>query len=103
NIKAANSTRTNLLNTGDFAGLDLYGQNMTAYVWDVGHALLTHVEYSGPGGESRVTAEDVVDGGEPFFNNHATHVTGTIMASGVNSLAKGMAPQCRVKSYIWNY
>lgn len=101
NIKAAKSTRTDLLNTGDFAGLDLYGQNMTAYVWDVGHARLTHVEYSDPGGGSRVSAEDVVEGGAPFFNNHATHVTGTITASGVNSAAKGMAPQSYVKSYTW--
>jgi hypothetical protein len=102
NEDAAVSTRTNFLNTGGGSGLNLDGQNMTAYVWDGGHARTTHQEYDGPGGNNRVSLSDVASEGGVYLRNHATHVTGTISAAGVNPPAKGMASHSKVNSYIWN-
>ncbi|WP_245906990.1 S8 family serine peptidase [Reichenbachiella versicolor] len=97
NVDAAVSTRTNHLNSGGSLGLSLNGDGMTAHVWDGGIARATHQEYDGPGGNNRFSAGD---GGS--INFHASHVTGTIMASGVDADAKGMAPQANVIGYDWN-
>ncbi len=98
NIAAAVSTRANQLHTGGLTGYNLDGQNMIAYVWDAGHARLTHQEYDGPGGTNRVS---VIDASRPSLNYHAAHVTGTIIASGFVAKAKGMAPQAKVNGYNW--
>ncbi|MEL7004597.1 MAG: peptidase S8, partial [Bacteroidota bacterium] len=94
NVAAARSTRAHTLNSGGLLGLNLDGQNMTAHVWDGGPTRITHQEFDGPGGNNRVSINDGVTGlnGNSF---HAQHVTGTIMASGVQANAKGMAPQAR--------
>ncbi|MCK8523131.1 S8 family serine peptidase [Aquimarina sp. D1M17] len=102
NVDAARSTRTNHLNSGGSLGLNLDGQNMTAHVWDGGHARVTHQEYDGPGGNNRVTIQDASSEGGTQLNFHAAHVTGTVMASGVQADAKGMAPQAKVHGYMWN-
>lgn len=102
NVDAARSTRTNHLNTNGSLGLNLNGENMTAYVWDGGHARVTHQEYDGAGGQDRVSVEDAATEGGTRLNFHAAHVTGTICASGVVANAKGMAPQSRVRGYMWN-
>ncbi|MFD0863049.1 S8 family serine peptidase [Sungkyunkwania multivorans] len=102
NVAAARSTRADHLNIGGSLGLDLDGQNMTAHVWDGGHARVTHQEYDGPGGNDRVTIIDAASEGGTQLNFHAAHVTGTIMASGVQANAKGMAPQAKVRGSMWN-
>ena len=102
NVNAAISTRANYLNSGGGLGLNIDGQNMTAYVWDGGHARVSHQEYDGAGGSNRVTVEDAASEGGTQLNYHAAHVTGTITASGVQANAKGMAPQSRVRGYMWN-
>ncbi len=102
NVAAARSTRANHLNIGGSLGLNLDGQNMIAYVWDGGHARVSHQEYDGAGGNNRVTVEDASSEGGTQLNFHAAHVTGTIVASGVDASAKGMAPQARVRGYMWN-
>ena len=102
NVAAAKSTRTNHLHTGGSLGLNLNGQNMTAYVWDGGHARVTHQEYDGTGGTNRVSVEDASTEGGTKLHYHAAHVTGTIAASGFTASAKGMAPQSRVRGYMWN-
>ncbi|MFD2186894.1 S8 family serine peptidase [Aquimarina celericrescens] len=102
NVAAARSTRTNHLNGGGSLGLNLDGQNMTAYVWDGGHARVTHQEYDGPGGNNRVSVEDASSEGGLDLNFHAAHVTGTIVASGVQANAKGMASQAKARGYKWN-
>ncbi len=98
NIDAARSTRTNHLHTGGSTGLNLDGQNMTAYIWDGGLARATHQEYDGPGGNDRFSVGD----GTTALHYHSAHVTGTIIASGVVANAKGMAPQGRAVGYDWN-
>jgi len=102
NVAAARSTRANFLNSGGGLGLNIDGQNMIAYVWDGGHARVSHQEYDGAGGTNRVTVEDAASEGGTQLNFHAAHVTGTITASGVQANAKGMAPQSRVRGYMWN-
>ncbi len=102
NVDAARSTRTNHLNSGGSLGLNLDGQNMTAHVWDGGHARASHQEYDGPGGNNRVTIRDAASEGGTQLNFHAAHVTGTVMASGVQANAKGMAPHAKVDGYMWN-
>lgn len=100
NADASRSTRTNHLNINGSTGFNLDGQDMTAHVWDGGHARVTHQEYQ-TSGNSRVTIMDVASEGLDL-NFHAAHVTGTIMASGVVPNAKGMAPQGKVEGYKWN-
>ncbi|WP_245539778.1 S8 family serine peptidase [Psychroflexus tropicus] len=100
NVDAALSTRTNHLNIGGSTGFNLDGQDMTAHVWDGGHARETHQEYQ-TSGSSRVSIMDTASEGLDL-NFHAGHVTGTIMASGVVPDAKGMAPQASVEGYKWN-
>ena len=102
NVAAANSTRTNHLNIGGSTGLNLDGQNMIAYVWDGGHARITHQEYDGPGGNNRVSVQDAASEGGTQLNFHSAHVSGTIAASGVVANAKGMAPRSSVRGYMWN-
>lgn len=101
NVNAARSTRADHLNIGGSTGFNLDGQNMTAHVWDGGPTRPTHQEFDGAGGNNRVTINDGVTSlnGNSF---HAQHVTGTIVASGFQAAAKGMAPQARALTHDWN-
>lgn len=95
NVNAAASTRANFLNSGGGLGLNLDGQGMVARVWDGGKVRASHQEFG-----NRVTVVDAVAG--PTGNNfHATHVTGTIIASGINANAKGMAPLAQARTFNW--
>jgi hypothetical protein len=98
NVAAAKSTRINHLNLGGSLGLNLMGQGMTAHVWDGGLARTTHQEYDGDGGNNRFSIGD----GTTVKHYHSAHVTGTIMASGVDANAKGMAPHGKAVGYDWN-
>lgn len=98
NLDAARSTRTNHLQIGGSLGLNLMGQNMTAHIWDEGVARITHQEYDGDGGNNRYSIGD----GTTVLNFHSAHVAGTIMASGVEPQAKGMAPYGKAVGYDWN-
>lgn len=86
NTVAAATTRANQLWAGGATGLNLSGSSANLKnklaIWDGGKVLGTHVELVG-----RVTQKDAA----PNLSDHATHVTGTMMASGVNPVAKGMA------------
>lgn len=88
NVSAAISTGANLLQAAPFS---LTGSGVTVGVWDGGAVRATHQEFGG-----RVT---VKDGAAPL--DHATHVGGTIAASGVVAAAKGMATAVSVDSYEW--
>lgn len=84
NIRAAATIGTNQLWPGGSLGLTLSGsssimKNKLA-VWDGGRVRPTHQELTG-----RVNNKD---GGAN--SDHSTHVAGTIMAKGINPLAKGM-------------
>jgi hypothetical protein len=86
NVNAAATIGTNNLWTGGSTGLNLTG-NMAILkdklaLWDGGGVNSTHVELTG-----RITAKDA----QGSADGHATHVAGTMMASGVSSFARGMA------------
>lgn len=96
NVNAAKSTRANHLHSGGTLGLNLNGQGMFSGVWDGGPTRVTHQEFGG-----RMTIGD--NAGTVGENStHATHVTGTVGASGVQANAKGMAPESTVHTYDWN-
>ncbi len=89
NVNAAISTGANLLRNSPYS---LNGSGVTIGLWDGGSARSTHQEFGG-----RVT---VMDGAGSI--DHATHVGGTLIATGVNAAARGMANSAIVHSYDWN-
>lgn len=100
NVDAANSTRANRLHNNGSLGLNIEGQGMTAHVWDGGPVRTSHQEFTTASPSRAVVGDGVIAlNGNSF---HATHVSGTIVASGVDPLAKGMAPQADVVTYNWS-
>jgi PKD repeat protein len=85
---------TNKVHPGGSYGLSLDGSGMTAHVWDGGAVLSTHQEFG-----NRINQVD----GVSTTHYHATHVGGTMIASGVQATAKGMAPAANLDAYDWNY
>lgn len=93
NAGAAATIGTNQLHPGGSLGLSLTGKGMVVGVWDGGNVRTTHQEFGG-----RVTAANDASA----LSNHATHVTGTMIAAGVDPSAKGMAPEAVAHTYYWN-
>jgi hypothetical protein len=93
NVNAADTTNADQLQPGGALGLNLTGAGLSVGVWDEAAVRATHQEFVG-----RVVSGD----GVPALSDHATHVAGTIGASGVNPAAKGMATGVRLVSYDWN-
>jgi hypothetical protein len=89
NVNAAISTGANLLRTSPHS---LTGAGVTIGLWDGGSGRSTHQEFGG-----RIT---VMDASSSI--DHATHVSGTLIASGVDPAARGMASSASIKSYDWN-
>lgn len=86
NSISAATINTNRLYTGGSLGLNLSGSTMPVNkvaIWDGGAVLVSHTEFE----TNRVEVKDGVSGS----STHATHVAGTIMATGKNPNAKGMA------------
>ncbi|MCG2617861.1 S8 family serine peptidase [Terrimonas sp. NA20] len=86
NLAAAATIGTNKLWPGGTTGLNLSGSSANVKgklaVWDGGRVRETHVELVG-----RVTQKD----NATTLSEHATHVAGTLTATGVNPNAKGMS------------
>jgi hypothetical protein len=98
NLDAATTTKASRLWTGGSMGLNLNGQGMIVGEWDGGPVRATHQEFG-----TRVVQKD----GVAFTtsngnNNHATHVAGTLIASGVTANSKGMAHQGTLWANEWN-
>ncbi|WP_315819617.1 S8 family serine peptidase [Paraflavitalea speifideaquila] len=85
NVVAAGTIGTSRLWAGGSTGLNLSGSSASVQgklgVWDGGRARPTHVELTG-----RINNKEGVP-----VNDHTTHVSGTLIASGINPRAKGMA------------
>lgn len=92
NKGAGQTTRTDLVQTGGSAGLDLNGENMIGGIWDGGRVRASHILL-----ENRVTQIDA----SPSLSDHSTHVSGTMIGTGdvVNGNAKGMAPEASLNAY----
>ncbi|MDP4261026.1 MAG: S8 family serine peptidase [Bacteroidota bacterium] len=86
NILAAATIGTSALWPGGSTGLNLSGSSAILKdklaIWDGGKVRSTHVELAG-----RVVQRD----NSPTIEDHSTHVAGTLIAAGVNPLAKGMS------------
>ncbi|MFC2113912.1 S8 family serine peptidase [Bacteroidota bacterium] len=94
NLNAAKTTRANKLWSGGGLGLSYSGSGYTKLgEWDGGGVLLTHQEFG-----SRVSQIDTPSA----THYHATHVAGTMIASGADGNAKGMAYAANLKAYDWN-
>lgn len=96
NADAAEATRTDFLKQGSSLNLDLEGAGMNIGLWEVGGSpLISHVEFS-----TNETSRIIIsDGASNELTFHATHVAGTLAASGVNPLAKGMASESTILSF----
>ncbi len=89
NANAAISTGANLLRVSPYS---LSGSGITIGMWDGGSGRSTHQEFG---------ARMVVKDGSASID-HATHVGGTMIATGVVASARGMANAAVVDSYDWN-
>ncbi len=93
NRNAAKTVSTDKVFNGGGAGLSLDGTGMTPRQWDGGGVRVAHQEYGGR----------AVNGDNPSGTHwHSTHVAGTIIASGVQNSAKGMAPNADLRAFDWN-
>ena len=92
NLNAAKTVSTDKVWPGGGAGLNLSGLGETLGIWDGGRVRHTHQELTG-----RVQYFDTV-----ALSDHATHVAGTMIAAGVDPLAKGMAYEANLRAFDWN-
>lgn len=93
NLMAARTVSTDKVWTEGGLGYNLDGDGLVVGVWDGGILRSTHVEF-----DDRALIMD----GSADVDGHATHVSGTIGASGLNNSAKGMAGQVVLESYDWD-
>ena len=101
NFESAKDTKTDYLQPGGESNLNLTGEGLHVGVWDEGHVLKEHVEFQNI--SQRVIIGNDINY-EKEYNSHATHVAGTIGASGVvNSESRGMATKSIIHSYDWSF
>lgn len=93
NIDAADTISADELWPGGSLNLNLSGNGMKIGVWETGAVRTSHQEFGG-----RATQID----GATDYDEHATHVAGTLAASGVDPKAKGMAYEADLDAYEWN-
>ncbi len=93
NLNAARTISTDKVWPGGSGGFSLTGYSETLGIWDNGKVRNTHQEL-----HSRVIFGDDAS----VIRDHATHVAGTMIASGVSIGAKGMSYQGMIQAYDWN-
>lgn len=93
NTVAAATISTRHLHPGGNLGLNLTGEGTTLGEWDGGAVRVNHREFG-----NRVVQQD----GATELSSHATHVAGTMIASGVTASARGMAYQGNLLAHDWN-
>ncbi|WP_224484252.1 S8 family serine peptidase [Robertkochia aurantiaca] len=86
------TSRSNFLYDDIFLDMQIDGIGMQVGVWDSGKALEDHQEFDG-----RVTSADNAS----RISGHATHVMGTLLASGVDQKARGVAFNASGLTYDW--
>ena len=89
NHKAAINVGTTKLWPLNELSLNVTGKNMLIGIWDSGSVNVEHQEFGG-----RVELKDNIP-----FDDHGTHVAGTIGAAGINPKAKGMAYESNMFAY----
>ncbi len=103
NLQAARASKTTDLQIGGSLGLNLDGSGMTVGVWDFGPIDNTHPEFQNKAnnGSRVINIDDGSVSTETEFNDHATHITGTLAAKGVEANSIGMATNININSYNW--
>jgi len=96
NDDAAASTNTDDVYPGGPAGYTLTGSGQVVGEWDGGRTRLSHQEF----GTRAIQIDSATT--TMSLSNHATHVAGTMVASGVQSAAKGMAYQATLHTHAWD-
>lgn len=99
NLNAAKSSSADVLWTGGRLELDLNGESMTLGAWDGSAVRTSHQEF----GDRVMLADGIRFSSSNSGTEHATHVAGTLIASGVSSTAKGMAPKANLRASDWNF
>lgn len=94
NVTAAITNGARALQTGGSLNLGLEGEGMIVGIYDQTRPRANHAEFG-----NRVTQ---IDGSTETISNHATHVTGTILARGNNANARGMAREATGWAFNWD-
>jgi hypothetical protein len=92
NQGSATTIGTNTLYPSGSLGLNLTGAGMLTGIWEGGRVRNSHQE---------LTGEKIFFGGDDnqTLSDHATHVTGTILATGVSPTRRGIAYQATALTY----
>ena len=90
NAGAAITTGVPDVRTGGPLGLNLEGEGMLIGVWDNAR-VKEHAEFG-----NRLLTNQSLE-----YSDHSTHVTGTIIAAGLDPAAKGMAP--KAQATVWDF
>ena len=93
NKNAAITTGAAQLQPGGRLGLNLTGKGFIVGIIDQTRPKANHIEFG-----DRLTQKD---GSTENISTHSTHVTGTILAAGVNAQAKGMAYEATGWAFNW--
>jgi hypothetical protein len=93
NLNAVRTVSTNKVWSGGGLGLSLSGSGITLREWDESVVRSTHQELTG-----RVVQGD----GAVGYSGHSTHVAGTMLATGIDPNAHGMANQANLRAFDWN-
>lgn len=93
NLNAAITTGVNHLQPGGTLGVNLTGKGLVVGIFDQTRPKRDHPEFG-----TRLTQ---VDGSTETLSEHSTHVTGTVLAGGVNSAARGMAYEATGWAFNW--
>jgi hypothetical protein len=91
NANSAISIAADIVRDNPYYGID--GNSITVGVWDAGIARPTHQDLVG-----RITWKDTATAVTDF---HTTMVSGTLAATGIDPLAKGMAPLTQIWGHNW--
>lgn len=94
NNAAAQATGVSALHSGGILGQSLSGKGFVVGIYDQTRPKADHAEFTG-----RLTQ---IDGSTETISNHATHVSGTVLAAGINSSARGMAYEATGWSFNWD-
>ncbi|MBT8187931.1 MAG: peptidase S8, partial [Croceitalea sp.] len=85
-------SRASALHENGSLNLELSGAGMQVGVWDAGVALNTHQEF----GDRVLNADASLE-----IDSHTTMVTGTLVSSGVQDRAKGVAYEAQALTHNW--
>lgn len=87
NASSASTTKTNSLYAGESLGLNINGSGNNLIgkvgIWDGGSILQSHQEFAG----GKIETKDNIAN----LSQHSTHVAGTLVATGIYPVARGMA------------